>query len=351
VDLMAVFLTGLLAGGVSCAAVQGGLLAGLVSRQKALVTVPARAQQELRWQAQLGEDLAPVAGFIGGKLLSHALFGALLGAVGSAVELSSGLRAIVQVAAGFVILGFALAQLKVPGFQNFTFTPPESWVRFVRGTARGTHAIAPAFLGFASILIPCGVTLSVMALAVTAGSPARGAAMMAVFVIGTAPLFTAIGYAASKAAEVWKGRLATATGVVLLLAGVYTLNGGLTLMGSPFAAQNVAQAVGAKPSMPQAADASVVSVKNGQQTAVVTVTPGQYSPGNIAVKAGVPTTLVFRADGAAGCVRAVVIPSLDRQWILPEDGDTKVALGALKPGRIDFTCGMGMYRGAITVKG
>lgn len=33
VNLVSVLLLGLLAGGVSCAAVQGGLLAGLVSRQ------------------------------------------------------------------------------------------------------------------------------------------------------------------------------------------------------------------------------------------------------------------------------------------------------------------------------
>jgi hypothetical protein len=32
VDLVAVLLTGLFAGGVSCAAVQGGLLAGLITR-------------------------------------------------------------------------------------------------------------------------------------------------------------------------------------------------------------------------------------------------------------------------------------------------------------------------------
>jgi len=34
VNLTAVLLTGLLAGGVSCAAVQGGLLAALIARQR-----------------------------------------------------------------------------------------------------------------------------------------------------------------------------------------------------------------------------------------------------------------------------------------------------------------------------
>jgi len=57
---------------------------------------------------------------------------------------------------------------------------------------------------------------------------------MAVFIIGTSPLFAALGYAARKAATAWKGRLATATGLVVLGMGVYTLNGGLTSSTRPW---------------------------------------------------------------------------------------------------------------------
>lgn len=42
VNLTAVLLTGLVAGGVSCAAVQGGLLAGLITRQNEPVRSPNR---------------------------------------------------------------------------------------------------------------------------------------------------------------------------------------------------------------------------------------------------------------------------------------------------------------------
>jgi len=40
-NLAAVLVTGLFAGGVSCAAVQGGLLTGLITRQKAATAEPA----------------------------------------------------------------------------------------------------------------------------------------------------------------------------------------------------------------------------------------------------------------------------------------------------------------------
>ena len=52
--------------------------------------------------------------------------------------------------------------------------------------AAALSALAPALLGVATILLPCGVTLSVEALALASGSPWQGAAIMAVFVAGTA---------------------------------------------------------------------------------------------------------------------------------------------------------------------
>ena len=34
--------------------------------------------------------------------------------------------------------------------------------------------------------------------------------------------------------------------------------------------------------------------------------------------------------------------------ILPAAGDTRIELGALPPGTLDYACGMGMYTGTIT---
>ncbi|MGH3585574.1 MAG: cupredoxin domain-containing protein, partial [Pseudonocardia sp.] len=161
-------------------------------------------------------------------------------------------------------------------------------------------------------------------------------------------LFTLIGYAANKAASAWKGRLATATGLVVLAAGLYTLNGGLTLIGSPLAVHNLAASFGF--GQAAAADASTVTRDNqGRQTGVITVTPGRYQPANLALDAGVETTVVFRAQDAFGCVAALVVPSLGVQTVLPENGDTPIDLGVLQPGRIDYSCAMGMYTGTITI--
>lgn len=295
-NLAAVLVTGLFAGGVSCAAVQGGLLTGLITRQ--------RAATEHGGRTRLGDDLAPVGGFLAGKLVSHTVLGALLGALGGAVQLSVVARTWLQIGAGVLIIVFGLAQLGVPGFRRIVVEPPVSWMKVVRNRTRSQAAFAPALLGLATVLIPCGVTLSVEALALASGSAVAGAATMAVFVLGTAPLFAVLGYAVRKAATAWRGRLAVVTGLVVLVMGAYTLNGGLELAGSPLAASRITQTFGFVASP---ADATASSTVDGQQTVVITARPDSYSPDNVQVRAGIPTTLVVKSDGARGCIRSFVI--------------------------------------------
>ena len=200
-NLAAALVTGLFAGGVSCAAVQGSLLIGLITRQRAPApsTAPAHpgqspgshaglttsdmttagaisSAQSPSWRAQFGDDLAPVTGFLVGKLVSHTLLGALLGTLGGAVQLSVSARTGLQIGAGLLIIVLGLAQLGVPGFRGIVVEPPTSWMRIVLNRARSQAALAPALLGFATVLIPCGVTLSVEALALTTGSALAGAA-------------------------------------------------------------------------------------------------------------------------------------------------------------------------------
>lgn len=349
----AVLLTGLFAGGVSCAAVQGGLLAGLITRQRAVAASTPRGggkkaalSDNRSTMSCLGDDLVPVGAFLAGKLVSHTALGAALGALGSVVQLSLGVRTVVQLAAGVLIIVFGLAQLGVPGFRRVVVEPPPSWMRLVRGRARSQAAIAPALLGLASVLIPCGVTLSVEALALASGSVLSGAIIMAVFVVGTSPLFAVLGYAARKAATAWRGRLAALTGAVVLALGLYTFNGGLELAGAPLAASRLPNTLGLHAS---ATDSSTTSTVEGQQTVVITARTGSYSPANVAIRAGLPTVLIVRSDNAQGCVRSFVIPSRDVQEILPVRGDTRIELGVSQPGTLAYSCGMGMYTGTITI--
>jgi plastocyanin domain-containing protein len=80
---------------------------------------------------------------------------------------------------------------------------------------------------------------------------------------------------------------------------------------------------------------------------VITASGDGYSPRVAAITAGIPTTLIVRSDGAAGCIRSFVMG--DTQTVLPEAGDTRIDLGTPAAGTLRYACGMGMYTGAITV--
>ena len=69
-----------------------------------------------------------------------------------------------------------------------------------------------------------------------------------------------------------------------------------------------------------------------------------YSPRKIEAKAGVPTILIMKSDGAYGCERAFNIPSLNISEILPENGQTRFDLGTQAIGtKLVGVCSMGMY--------
>jgi hypothetical protein len=81
-----------------------------------------------------------------------------------------------------------------------------------------------------------------------------------------------------------------------------------------------------------------------QQIIEVTASSGGYSPRKIEAKAGIPTILVIKSEGAYGCERAFNIPDLNVSEILPENGQTEFDLGAQSKGtKLVGVCSMGMY--------
>lgn len=352
-SLWAVLLTGLLAGGASCAAVQGGLLAGLVARRADQPT-PTTPRRNPSHGKALGsvDDVVPVAGFLAGKLASHVVLGAALGLAGSAVQLTSQTRATVQIAAGLVMLLLAADLLGLRWFRRITPTLPASWGQKVRRSSRSNAAMGPTVLGLASVVLPCGITLSMEVLAVASGSAVSGAAIMGVFVLGTAPLFAGLGYLARRSATALRGRLVVLSGAAVLVTAFLSVNAGLVLLDAPITLRSPFSFGGgsAQASPPPAGNAASVTPSDGSpQRLVVDVGDSSYTPSALQARAGSPVQLVLRTDNTVGCTRSIVIPKLNLEESLPETGETVLELGKLKPGRLRFTCGMGMYSGTIQV--
>jgi hypothetical protein len=108
-SLWAVLLTELFAGGASCAAVQGGLLAGTVARRQPEPATVGPGQPRLPAASpDRKNDAVPVGAFLAGKLAANVLLGAALGLAGSAVQFSPSVRAFMQIVAGTLMLLLAL---------------------------------------------------------------------------------------------------------------------------------------------------------------------------------------------------------------------------------------------------
>src|SRR3989344_8205725 len=181
VDFFAVFMTGLLAGGLSCMAVQGGLLAATVAQQE---------QKRLEEGLKKKGNAMPILLFLDAKILAYTLLGLLLGWFGSFLTISLQVQVVLFLFVGIFMLGTALNILNVhPIFRYFLIQPPHFLTRFIRKQSKKSDALTPAFLGALTVFIPCGTTQAMMALAIATGNPFLGALTMFIFTLGTSPVF------------------------------------------------------------------------------------------------------------------------------------------------------------------
>ena len=76
---------------------------------------------------------------------------------------------------------------------------------------------------------------------------------------------------------------------------------------------------------------------------------GGYEPADIRVQKGVPVRLVFDRKETAGCSEEVVLPEFGIRRFLPAYRKTAVEFTPEETGTYEFTCGMSMLRGRLTV--
>ncbi len=346
--LALVFLAGVLAGGLSCLAVQGGLLATAVARRS-----PGPEPSADR----LGTPVVPLLSFLAAKIAAYTALGFLLGYVGSFLTLSPLLRGLLQVAIGVFMVIVALQLLDVhPAFRHLAIVAPKPLQRLIRRQSRHGGALTPLALGALTVFIPCGVTQAMELVAMATADPLRGAAVMFAFTLGTVPLFFALGLAAMRLSQTWQNGFRTLAAAVLVLAAFVVVSGlrmaGLVPAasgrvaagnGSASVAGYVAGTAAARDASEAAAPAAV------SEEVIIQVVDHGYVPDRVTVKAGVPIRLKLVTDNVFGCARAFTIPALGVERILPSTGIEYVDLPAQAPGQLAFVCSMGMYGGTIEV--
>lgn len=354
-NILIALITGLTTGGLSCLAVQGGLLASSLASQVELdlQSQPAAASSKRKKVAAIpvGRQVhlaRPILFFLAAKLLAYTLLGFLLGALGSVLQLNPVSRGILQAAVGVFMLGTALRMLNIhPIFRIFAIEPPASLRRWIRRLSKGSDsAVTPLFLGALTVLIPCGVTQAMMALAVGAGNAATGAAILFAFTLGTSPLFFAAAYLTTRLGTVLEKYFTRFVAALVLILGLISVDAGLTLMGAPFSPSNLMIRLTAPQSA--AAMAEDEPAAAGAYELVVNATDTGYQPEYLQAPANQPLRLVVKTQETYSCSRAFVIPELDMGEMLPATGSASFDIPPQQAGKIlYFSCSMGMYGGAI----
>ena len=329
-----VFLTGLSIGGLSCLAVQGGLLATAIMKREKLLHGSTALPG-------IGARLLPVAQFLVAKSIAYTALGAVLGFFGSKIPMR--VQGWLLIAVGVFMIIVVLQMFDVhPFFRRFAFQPPKRVQRLIRSQAKRGGASGPVMLGAMTVLIPCGVTVAMEGLAMASESPLRGALIMLVFTLGTAPMFLLLGFVATNLSKGAYRIFQPVAALLVISVSLVTILGGMRLLGST---------IGMGGSGSAATEASILGEPESAtlQEASIQAETGAYTPNVVKLRSGIPTRLSLTTENNVGCTRAFTIPSLGIEKMLPATGSEVVELPPMDPGKVVFTCSMGMYSGVFDV--
>lgn len=331
VNVWGIFLLGLFTGGLTCLAVQGGLLTA---------TIAQREEEKLKEKTKQSGNALPIIAFLGAKLVAYTLFGFLLGWFGSLFQLSITAQIVMQIAVAVFMLGTALSILNVhPIFRYFIIQPPKFVTRMVRNKSKSKSLFAPVLLGAFTVFIPCGTTQAMMALAMGSGNPLIGSAVLFSFVLGTSPLFFVLGYFATKLSESLHKMFMRITAGVLILLSLFNLNNVLALTGNTWTFDSVF-------------NQSLLNAPQDvtQKDVVIEIEEEGYAPQVVTVNKGEKISFHIKNDGVYTCAAAFTIPAFNYQKFIPGGKTETIELTMPdKPTQIPFMCSMGMYRGVINV--
>lgn len=312
-QILLAFLTGLTTGGLSCFAVQGGLIAGVLAEQ-------SKDKQK-----------KSLLMFLTAKFIAHFILGALLGLLGSAFIISPSTQGVMQIISGIVIL---LMALKLSGvhsiFRNLSITSPKSVFRLLR------NQTTPVILGLLTVLIPCGITQGMMLLSVSSSSFWYGGLILGAFILGTTPVFFILGIASEKILAIKPLKFFAV--LTMFYLGFTAINSGQLLRGSVHTFQNYKAVILRSNPATEPQTNITIDVKNSG-----------YKASANTLKVGVPVKLILITNKTAGCSRAFTIPEYNISKILPTTGTETIEFTPTKLGRLTYTCSMGMYSGTFNV--
>ena len=325
VSLGLAFGIGLVASVSSCIAVTGGLLVAVAARYNAANTHLSDL-----------ERLQPHLYFNAGRLVSYALLGGAVGALGSALMLSPAATGLLTLLASAVMIVLGLQMLGLfSSLWRLVPAIPKSLAQRIHGLAEQDTKQTAFLLGGLTFFLPCGFTQALQLYVLAKGDFLTGAVTMLAFALGTLPALLSLSAVSSFAKGALQRRFLKFAGAAVVLLGIMNIQSGLVLTGIGSERSAIAERA------PASAEAQQVGAMEPQRISMKVVGL-DYQPNQFTVKQGVPVQWWIDGSQADGCGRILVAPRLRIQKILSANSTTLITFTPDHPGEFAFNCGMGM---------
>lgn len=180
------------------------------------------------WLANLGQ----LSCYHVGRLLTYLLLGLAAGWTGSLVDLGGGMLGWQRLAAwltggAMIAYGlFALLRLSRVGSLHFQAVPGLSNLiqKGYRWSGKLTGVSKALMIGLITAWLPCGWLYAFVLVALGTSSPLLGSGVMLTFWLGTLPLLSVFVLGIHRLSENWKRWIPTATAVLLIVSGCFTIS-------------------------------------------------------------------------------------------------------------------------------
>lgn len=335
-SLFVVLLIGLTAGFSSCMALVGGLVLGISARHA-----------EKHPEATISQKFRPHLFFNLGRISSYFLLGGVIGIVGKAFQLSGPTLGWLIIGVGLVmlLLGLQLTELS-PRLANFKLTLPSFISRRLGMQERHTQEYSHTnsiVTGALTFFLPCGFTQAMQLYAMTTGSFWKGAIVMGLFAIGTAPGLLCVGGLTSIVKGAFARRFFKFAGIVVTVLAIFNLSNGWNLTGLSLGSTSSVDG-------PQSADKidPNVSFKDGYQIVKMDQLATGYQPNTFTIKNNIPVKWVVNSKEPGSCAASLYMGDYNIRKFL-KSGENIIEFTPTKTGTIAFSCSMGMYRGTFEV--
>ncbi len=287
-----------------------------------------------------------------GKIVSYTIIGAAFGLIGSIIAFTPTMRGFVGILAGLFLILFGLKMLNIiPILRKIQFRTPSFLARFVGKESQKQSS--PLIIGLLNgLMIACGPLQAIYIMAAGTGSALEGAKILFVFALGTLPVMLGFGYLTSFVSSKLTHKILKASGVVVIVLGLFMLNNGLTLTGTGYDVNSILISASAASKNGNlngnAVDNGAASVKDGYQEIRMEVNRYGWEPNKFVLKKGVPVKWIINGKEINGCNRGIQVPKLGLRFDIKK-GEQIIEFTPDKEGVIPWSCYMGMIPGTFVV--